>query len=221
VWVVGGLAVVVVLTCGVGILGGALVWVLLPSRGPEPHAAAPGVADALPAKVDAARGNAGPVWTLELDKMHVPNQPLAGRVFGVDFKPTRIQYQATGLDIGSGVDRIHIFLNARPGKRIYEYPAQDPAFDGRPHIHVHIHSTNPPGVNGYTSGYAMRLEFGEEKDGKTPCKLYLCLPDDHRSYIAGTFTLDARGGPGGFGRELDWQPFDNEADLPPRRRRME
>jgi hypothetical protein len=221
VWLVGGLAVAVVLMCGVGILGGAMVWVLFASRRSEPQADARAAADALPAKVDAARGNDAPIWTLELDKMQVPNQPLAGRILGADFKATRVQYQNTGLDIGSGPDRIHIFLTTRPGKRVYEYAAHDNGFGGRPHIHIHILSTNPPEANAFTNGYAMRLEFGDDKDGKTPCKLYLCLPDDRKSFIAGTFTLDARDGPRGFGLDLDRPPFDNEADLPPRRRRTE
>jgi hypothetical protein len=36
------------------------------------------------------------------------------------------------------------------------------------------------------------LEFGKEKDGKVPGKIYLCMPDDSKSYIAGTFTLELK-----------------------------
>jgi hypothetical protein len=39
------------------------------------------------------------------------------------------------------------------------------------------------------NGYALRLEFGADKDGRIPGKIYLCLPDDRKSWLAGSFTL--------------------------------
>ncbi len=37
-----------------------------------------------------------------------------------------------------------------------------------------------------THGYAMLLEFGRLTDNRMPAKIYLCLPDGLRSYVAGT-----------------------------------
>jgi hypothetical protein len=37
--------------------------------------------------------------------------------------------------------------------------------------------------------YAMKLEFGKAKDGMVPARIYVCLPDDGRSVVAGTFML--------------------------------
>ena len=40
----------------------------------------------------------------------------------------------------------------------------------------------------YSEKLALRLEFGAEDGGKLPGKIYLCLPDAAKSYVAGTFT---------------------------------
>jgi hypothetical protein len=42
----------------------------------------------------------------------------------------------------------------------------------------------------YPSGYAMTLEVGPRKDGKVPGKIYLSLPDDNKTVLAGTFAAD-------------------------------
>jgi hypothetical protein len=40
------------------------------------------------------------------------------------------------------------------------------------------------------AGYALKLAFGQPVEGRMSGKIYLCLPDDPRSFVAGTF--DAR-----------------------------
>jgi hypothetical protein len=125
---------------------------------------------------------------MDLTKMKAPDGPVTGMVFGADFKP-RVQLQNTGLDLQSGRDLIHIFLTIKPGQDTYEFSADGPQRPAPPHIHIHILSTDPPGMRVYTSGYAMRVEFGKEKEGKIPGKIYLCLPDDRGSCIAGSFEL--------------------------------
>ncbi len=128
-------------------------------------------------------------WTKDLKKSVIPDGPITGMVMGVDFKVEKVQLTNTILTLQSGRDNITIFLNIKPGKDIYEYKADDRQAAGRPAIHVHISSTQPPAGAVHQTGYAMRLEFGKEKDGQIPCKLYLSLPDDSKSCIAGTFTL--------------------------------
>jgi hypothetical protein len=135
-------------------------------------------------------------WTLDLDKMKPSDNPVAGKIYGADYNLDKIQLVVTGLSLWSGKDWIHMFLNLKPGEGIagksYLIKAEDPQGQGRPAIHFHIHSSKlkPAAVN--TSGYAMRLEFGMEKDGTIPGKLYLCLPDERKSWIAGSFTLTIR-----------------------------
>jgi len=63
-----------------------------------------------------------------------------------------------------------------------------------PHIHFRYKTEGKRsiGVEGYSSGYAMRLQFGKVKDGKVPGKIYLCLPDDQKSYVAGSFVAEIK-----------------------------
>jgi hypothetical protein len=131
-------------------------------------------------------------WTLDLKNMKASDDAVEGRVFGAEFKP-KVQLVNTGLSLQSGNDMIHIFLNLKPGEGIAgkSYQVGPDDSDG-PAVHVHVLSTKPGGVQAYGKGYAMRLEFGPEKDGSVPAKLYLCLPDERKSWLAGSFTLNIR-----------------------------
>jgi hypothetical protein len=128
-------------------------------------------------------------WTMDLKNMKLPDTPLAGKMLGADFKPDKVEMQNTMLSLRSGNDAIFIFLTLKPGQDIYEFAADAPQTKFRPRVQTNILSTKPPGVKVYTTGYAMRLQFGKEKDGRIPGKLYLCLPDDHKSFIAGSFSF--------------------------------
>lgn len=193
-WVVGGLAVALLLVCGFSALAGGLAWFLWP-RDPVPLAGVAALHEPPPpAQGGGGGGNGAPQWTLDLQKMKTPAQPLAGKVMGDDFRLDRCQLVNTGLDLWSGQDWIHIFLTVQPGRNVYEFAADGGIQPNRPAIHLHCRT----GAAVHTTGYAMRLEFGAEKNGMTPAKLYLCLPDANRSCIAGTFTLNVgpQAGPG-------------------------
>jgi hypothetical protein len=117
--------------------------------------------------------------------------PIAGTLKGVDFKADSTRLSNGTFTIQSGRDQITIFLSVTPGKDVYEYrpvapQAQSPR---RPSVHVVVHSTTPPNLAVHQADYAMRIEFGKEKDGKTPAKFYLSLSDDWNSCIFGTFTV--------------------------------
>jgi hypothetical protein len=44
----------------------------------------------------------------------------------------------------------------------------------------------------FDGGYALRLEFGALANNRIPGKIYLCTPDESKSYVAGTFNADIR-----------------------------
>jgi hypothetical protein len=48
------------------------------------------------------------------------------------------------------------------------------------------------GKDAFEGGYALRLEFGDLAKNHLAGKIYLCLPDESKSYIVGTFNADAR-----------------------------
>ena len=41
----------------------------------------------------------------------------------------------------------------------------------------------------YSKGYGMKLQFAQVVNRKVSGKIYLCLPDDSKSYVAGTFEV--------------------------------
>ena len=44
-----------------------------------------------------------------------------------------------------------------------------------------------------TDGYTLRLTFGDkDADGNLPGTIYLCLPGDDQSFLAGTFTAKVK-----------------------------
>jgi hypothetical protein len=42
------------------------------------------------------------------------------------------------------------------------------------------------------AGYALQLQFGQLAGNRLSGKLYLCMPDEEKSYVAGTFNAEIR-----------------------------
>ena len=49
-----------------------------------------------------------------------------------------------------------------------------------------------PATETITNGYALKLVFGQATNGRMPGKIYLCLPDAAKSFVAGTFDAEIR-----------------------------
>ena len=62
-------------------------------------------------------------------------------------------------------------------------------FGSNPHIWMKWKKSaeRMPEQRCFMDRYAMRLEFGQLSGSKLPGKIYLCLPDKEKSFIAGTF----------------------------------
>jgi hypothetical protein len=130
--------------------------------------------------------------------MKFPESPVAGKLLGQDFQVEAAKLDPIGaliLSKGKGFlpdASITIFLKAGQGieGKTFDITPETPATQ-RPHIH--LRSTIPgqkvPAVQAIILGYAMKLEFGAAKDGLIPGKIYVCLPDQGRSVVAGTFSL--------------------------------
>jgi hypothetical protein len=145
-----------------------------------------------------------PEWTTDVDKMKFPEAPAVGKVQGADFVVDKVKLEATGaLTLQQGTEIIPdaaviIFLPIKPGQSVegtsYEFSAAKVEGEKRPPIHVKRRPSPKelPQGTAFADGYAMRLEFGKEKDGKVPGKVYICLPDEGKSFVAGTFILELK-----------------------------
>ena len=45
------------------------------------------------------------------------------------------------------------------------------------------------------SGYALKAVFGEAASVRMPGRIYICLPDDAKSFVAGTFDAEIKKAP--------------------------
>ena len=137
-------------------------------------------------------------WTLNLvDVTNFPDTKTAGRIHGRNFIVERAILQngtltlregrtgpvEFGLQINFGAvqpeslakQSLNIQTNAPMAARVTMiWP------DGNQTARVNI------------QGYAMRLHFDEIEGNKLEGEIYLCLPDDEKSYVAGNFTAEIR-----------------------------
>jgi hypothetical protein len=49
-----------------------------------------------------------------------------------------------------------------------------------------------PATKDFTNGYVLKLAFGQSNNGRMPGKIYIGLPDDDRSFAAGSFEAEIR-----------------------------
>jgi hypothetical protein len=139
-------------------------------------------------------------WTKNLTKVVIPDGPITGTIRGVEFKAENVQLEGGNLSVlwlksGENEVRIPVFNKLRPGKDTYEFkfdrqrptPKSQPIFVSIP---TKERTARQGGIADPYPNYYLRLEFGKEKDGVTPCKLYLSLTDDWGEHtIAGSFTV--------------------------------
>jgi len=141
-------------------------------------------------------------WTTDSAKMKFPDAPVAGKLQAMDFKLEAAEYStftnALTLQTGKGFigdARVVVFLFMKQGEELsnktFEAKADEKPKLGALNPHVHIGGTKAkPAV--FTGGFAMRLQFGAVKDGQVTGKIYLCLPDESKSVLAGTFTAKVK-----------------------------
>lgn len=90
------------------------------------------------------------------------------------------------------------------GVAVYLFANQGEELAGKT-INVTTNSDNPPRIEirwkdeleqfimkRITEDYALRLEFGEVANDHISGKIYLCLGDDAKSYVAGKFDAEIR-----------------------------
>lgn len=140
-------------------------------------------------------------WTLDLSSAKFPKSLPAGRIHGV------ITHMDRGL-LGNGI----LTLHEGPGRMANTFVVNLPADNaeslanrsfriatndvaGVPEIKMSWHDYSPgpsPPVfttEVFTNGYAMRLEFGALAKNKMPVRIYLCLPDAQKDFLAGTLKV--------------------------------
>ncbi|HZV34262.1 MAG TPA: hypothetical protein VFB72_06760 [Verrucomicrobiae bacterium] len=137
-------------------------------------------------------------WKLDLTNARFPERPASGKLHGTDFTVQNAIFQSGML--------VLLQTNTFPGQFIISVPLKGNETLAGKSFDIAATSTNStqprivaswkdlvetkPGVETYSKGYAMKLQFGSATDGgKLTGKIYLCLPDTQQSFVAGDFSI--------------------------------
>jgi hypothetical protein len=147
-------------------------------------------------------------WTLDLGTVQIPEGRVNGTISGTNFVPDTVRVDLAGtayvLDLrqGQGVSadrQMLVFLRLKPGETLAGRSwsvSKDMKGAGVPQV-AKLWKPKPrfaPVRKNFSSGYAMKLEFGQMTDGVISGKIFLALPDEEQSVVAGVFSADT-----GFG----------------------
>ena len=138
-------------------------------------------------------------WMLSLDAASIPDSAAAGRIHGRNFICERATLEGGDLTLHmSARDSITVGLS------IYFRVNPATGLAGQA-VSITSDTTNAPRVRlrwkeegqknktrDFHAGYALRIEFGQAAGNLFPGKMYLCTPDDEKSYVAGTFNAEIR-----------------------------
>jgi len=132
-------------------------------------------------------------WTLNLDDVTTPNSTVVGRIHGRDFILNWSWYQNGELMLRSGTNSPIDF-----GARInFSGAAPEVLANKTINVGTNVDQAavltllwrNDAGVQKqiFKESYALRLEFGALTTNRLPGKIYLCTPDQEKSYLMGKF----------------------------------
>jgi len=140
------------------------------------------------------------LWTLELANAKLPETAAAGRIRGSGFLCERATLQGGTLTLRQGKTwppdlGISVNLFAQQGEdltgKTIEVAANRPP--PLPKIVLRWKTDQDKAVTeNLTQGYALKIVFGDPMEGRMPGKIYVSLPDELKSFVAGTFDAEIR-----------------------------
>ena len=138
-------------------------------------------------------------WTLNLGDVVIPDSVAAGYIHGKALIPEWVILDGGTLTLRTANEGL-----PDVGVSIYFQTKQSEDFAGRA-INIESSSVNVPWIDlrwkdehdqpmkqTVKGGYALRLEFGQLAGNHLPGKIYLCTPDETKSYVIGTFDAKVR-----------------------------
>jgi hypothetical protein len=133
----------------------------------------------------------------------VPATAASGHLKGMSFTPDRIELEGKRLLFRQGKEffadaSVEIMLDAKvkpsDGVKFVVKPSQRWT-ENIPRLIVSTKKDKEfADMKFVNEGYAMTLELAKQEKGKSAGKIYMCLPDAEKSYVAGTFTAERKRG---------------------------
>jgi hypothetical protein len=146
-----------------------------------------------------ATGGSDEVWSLNLGAAPFPGAAASGKIHDKEFICQRaiLQGGALALTQNSGstemIVNVYFPAGGEPGKDSRYFDVRTNLAGTRPRITLRWREGSVRGTQTFSNGYAMKLELNQSAANKAPGKIYLCLPDDARSFVAGTFDAEIHG----------------------------
>jgi DNA-directed RNA polymerase subunit RPC12/RpoP len=139
-------------------------------------------------------------WSLELTDAVPPETVAAGSIHGIGFLCERATLQGGNLTLrqgksGSSDSSFSVALFAQQGeelsgKSIEIGPDRLPPL---PRVTLRWRNDEKKSTTEhFNSGYALKMAFGSVTNGRMPGRIYLCLPDEAKSFVAGAFDAEIR-----------------------------
>lgn len=148
---------------------------------------------------------ASPLWTLNLTNAAFPETTAAGRIHGKDFVCRRAVFQNGLLVLRSSTSRepemsASIFISTNTAEAVSgrSFAMMPDQLNPESQVSLFWREGNMRIVAVFTNGFALKLDFGSVSNNLLPGRIYLCLPDEAKSFIAGTFTAGIRNAPPRF-----------------------
>lgn len=142
-------------------------------------------------------------WTLDLSEATIPEATAVGSIHASGFFCERASLQGGHLTLRQGHSgpadlgiTVQLFAHEGEelsGKTVEIQPDRAPPL---PKIVLRWKDEQQKAVTrNITSGYALKVAFGDAANGRIPGKIYISLPDENKSFVAGTFNAEIRKAP--------------------------
>ena len=135
-------------------------------------------------------------WTLDLDEAVIPDTPAGGKVHGRLFTAERMVLNSDGLTLRTAefppTAGITVYLHPNPIESVYgKSLVFEPNTPGAPAVYLRWKNAQGQEIDDVkNAGYALRIEFGNPVSNYIPGKIYLCTPDELKSYVVGNFNAE-------------------------------
>jgi hypothetical protein len=129
-------------------------------------------------------------WTSEISTLSFPDHPASGKLHGIDFDLKTATLRGANLRLNSenGLSLDILGLDESIEGQSYEIQPADGG-GANPRVRMTWNEGDVIQTATYNKGYGMKLQFDQAVNRKVSGKIYLCFPDDSKSYIAGTFEV--------------------------------
>jgi hypothetical protein len=138
-------------------------------------------------------------WTLDLTNAAFPETVAAGSIHDSGFLCEKAILQGGRLSLLQGKTSppdlaLALYLFAHQGEELSGKTVQiDPDRTRAPRVVLRWkNAQQQPATETINGSYALRVVFGGATNGRMPGKIYICLPDSSKSFVAGTFDAEIR-----------------------------